>query len=308
MKCDAVFEGGGIRGIGMIGALNYFEKRGYNWRKVAGTSVGAIIASFIAAGYTAKEIENIMAETDFLKFLDRERVQKIPVVGKALGVLKEKAIYSGSYFERWMDEMLSRKGVSKFKHVCKEGKCNLKVVASDITRKKILILPDDLYNYGFYPMEFKISKAVRMSMSIPLYFKPIKLKYKGGTSYIVDGGVCWNYPISIFDINGIPEVPTIGFKFKNVITSNTLESKTDTIAYLLDVANTMCAKRNDKCLNQEDKSRTVFIPTLGVDVTDFNISKQKSIRLFKSGYRAAKEFLKGWDFEEYIKEYRKVSV
>ena len=48
----------------------------------------------------------------------------------------------------------------------------LKVLASDITNKKLIILPDDLPNYEIDPMEFEISKAVVMSMSIPFYFFP----------------------------------------------------------------------------------------------------------------------------------------
>ncbi|MCL2229203.1 MAG: patatin-like phospholipase family protein, partial [Firmicutes bacterium] len=40
--CDAVFEGGGVRGIGFVGAIKKFEEAGYRFRHVAGSSAGAI--------------------------------------------------------------------------------------------------------------------------------------------------------------------------------------------------------------------------------------------------------------------------
>ncbi|MCL2462167.1 MAG: patatin-like phospholipase family protein, partial [Defluviitaleaceae bacterium] len=41
-KCDGVFEGGGVKGIGLIGAVKAVEDAGYEFENVAGTSAGAI--------------------------------------------------------------------------------------------------------------------------------------------------------------------------------------------------------------------------------------------------------------------------
>lgn len=54
---DAVFEGGGVKGIGLVGAVAAAEEKGYRWMNVAGTSAGAIVASLLAAGYTGIELE-----------------------------------------------------------------------------------------------------------------------------------------------------------------------------------------------------------------------------------------------------------
>ena len=51
---DLVFEGGGVKGIGLAGALATLEERGYQPQNVAGTSAGAINASLLAAGYTRR--------------------------------------------------------------------------------------------------------------------------------------------------------------------------------------------------------------------------------------------------------------
>ncbi len=48
LKCDAVFEGGGVKGIGLVGAISEIEKAGYGFENLAGTSAGAIVASLLS--------------------------------------------------------------------------------------------------------------------------------------------------------------------------------------------------------------------------------------------------------------------
>ncbi len=52
-----VFEGGGAKGIALVGALAYAQSRGIAFRGFAGTSAGAIVASLAAAGYQASDEE-----------------------------------------------------------------------------------------------------------------------------------------------------------------------------------------------------------------------------------------------------------
>ena len=308
MKSDAVFEGGGMRGIGIIGALSYFESLGYEWMRVAGTSCGALIAALVASGYSAKELKKMMIETDYNKFLDKEKLQKLPVVGKALGFFKDKAMYSGDYIEKWISNLLKAKGVEKFKDLTIDGVCKIKIIASDITQKTILVLPDDLPKYNIDPMEFEVAKAIRMSISIPFYFKPVKLTYDDNVSYIVDGGVTCNFPIEIFDVEGVPRWPTIGFKFFTGNDSNSLKGKHDALSFLFDIAGTIARGISADCLKPHNIQRTVFIPTVGIGITDFNINKDKSLQLYKSGYRSAMDFLDKWDFEQYIKTHRSKNI
>jgi predicted acylesterase/phospholipase RssA len=55
------FEGGGVKGIGLVGAVAVAEERGYQWVNVGGTSAGAIVAFLLAAGYSASEIKGNFA-------------------------------------------------------------------------------------------------------------------------------------------------------------------------------------------------------------------------------------------------------
>ena len=304
LKIDAVFEGGGMRGIGIVGAINCMENRGCEFQRVAGSSAGAIIAALIAAGYSSLQIRKMLVDISFLKFMDKDRLQRLPLLGKPLGIIKEKSLYSGDYLQCFMDNLLKHKGISKFKDVYENGEYKLKIIASDITNKKSLVIPDDLPNYGVDPMEFSIAKAVRMSSSIPFYFKPVQLHTPSGIAYIVDGGVTCNFPLTIFDVDSVPRWPTIGFRFDITDANKNISRANDSLPFLIAVAQTMSRKNTSEYLNKENLTRSVIIPTYGISTTDFNLSKETAIHLYKSGYISAKDFLANWDFQEYIDKYR----
>lgn len=69
---NLVFEGGGVKGIAYGGALTKLDELGIfqNINRVAGTSAGAITATLMAIGYSAQEISEIIAKTNFKDFAD----------------------------------------------------------------------------------------------------------------------------------------------------------------------------------------------------------------------------------------------
>lgn len=299
MYANGVFQGGGVKGIGIVGAVCYFEEQGYRWKNVAGTSSGSIIASFLAAGYSGLEIKKILLDLKYKIFMDKTKLQSIPLLGKGLGMVFEKSIYSGDEIETWVEDILKAKGKTRFKDVSVNGESRLKLIAADITKRDIIILPDDLIKYDVDPMEFKISTAVRMSCSIPLYFRPYKMEYSGGFNYIVDGGILSNFPIWIFDTGKIPNWPTLGFKIVDP-PSHTALGKGDIISYVLDIIDTVVDEDETRSIKDIDLIRTTMIPSAGIKSTDFNITKEESLRLFNAGYSSALEFYRKWNFTEYI--------
>lgn len=230
---DAVFEGGGVKGIGLAGAVAYTRKLGYEFQNVAGTSAGAIVAALVAAGYDSDGLRGVMDALDYNALKDKGFLDHFGIPGMALSVLFEKGIYEGRYFESWMREQLANSPVGraklaageslKFKHLLMPGyedqpeskyHYRLQVIATDITNGCLLQLPGDIADYGEDPDEMEVAHAVRMSMSIPYFFEPVKIHDKEGCDcYVVDGGVLSNYPVWIFD-DGTPDPawPTIGFK------------------------------------------------------------------------------------------------
>jgi predicted acylesterase/phospholipase RssA len=64
MEYDLVFEGGGAKGMVFVGAMEEFEQRGHTYKRLLGTSAGAITAALLAAGYTAQEMLEALAEKE----------------------------------------------------------------------------------------------------------------------------------------------------------------------------------------------------------------------------------------------------
>lgn len=79
MQYDLVFEGGGAKGMVFVGALQEFERLGHSAGRLLGTSAGAIIATYLAAGFSAGEMLHALEEKDetgkhvFTRFLGRPR-------------------------------------------------------------------------------------------------------------------------------------------------------------------------------------------------------------------------------------------
>lgn len=302
MKANLVCKGGGVKGVALVGALSYLESMGYKWNHLAGTSAGAMLASLIAVGYTSSEIKDILYTIDYTKFKDSNKLSSMFFFGELFSLLFRKGFHSGNYIEDFMAEKFKAKGKTKFKDISKNGISPLKIIAADVTRRKLLILPDDLVDYGIDPLEFEIAKAVRMSTCIPLYYAPLTLEYKNQTCYIVDGGLLSNFPIWIFDTDTKPQYPTFGLNLSDDFTIAE-DKKNDIISYLLDVVYTSLNTNEDVYYKEKDFARIINIPTCDVGATDFDISKNTKDQLFESGYKSAQSFLRNWSFDKFISRY-----
>lgn len=306
-KLDAVFEGGGVKGIGHVGAVSVIEQKGYQFENLAGVSAGAIVAALLAAGYSAEELKAVMDELDYNNFKDTGLVGSIPALGPMARLLFSDGIYKGEWFEKWISDLLLQKDVVTFSDLVVRDTSNdpryrykLQVIAADISRGKMLILPIDIARYGVHPDDLQVSKAVRMSMSIPFFFKPVILKDKGGTEcYIVDGGLLSNYPVWLFDDGTTqPPWPTIGFKLVEPAEGRPHKIN-GPVSMFTALFNTMLDAHDARHVQDTDWLRTISIPTLGVGTVDFDITKEKSEALYQSGVDAAQAFFTEWTFRKY---------
>ena len=96
LKADAVFEGGGVKGIGFAGAISEIEKAGYKFENIAGTSAGAIIAALLAVGYNSQEIKDELEKLDYNNFKDEGRFSKLGIIGKIINIIFKYGIYKTS--------------------------------------------------------------------------------------------------------------------------------------------------------------------------------------------------------------------
>jgi NTE family protein len=322
---DLVCEGGGVKGIGLAGAHAVLEERGYQPQNVAGTSAGAITAALIAAGYTAAEIREVVFGLDFRQFEDESWVDRVPLVGKPLNILLETGIFEGDRFLEWMRGLLAAKGVRTFADLRTQWTdpkytSRLQVIASDVTARQLLVLPRDAGVLGLDPDALEVALAVRMSMSIPIFFEPVRVE-DAATNHehvIVDGGMLSNFPVWLFDCSDEeePDWPTFGLLLvepdpKTPISARLPEPEhaprgaRGLVSLLSGMVHTMMEAHDRLYIEKAQYARTIPIPTLGVHTTEFDLTHERAQALYHSGRQAAETFLETWDFHAYVKAFRK---
>lgn len=294
MYIDGVFSGGGIKGFALIGAYSEIEKRGFRFKNVAGTSAGSIIAALIAAKYSSDEIYDLLNELDLEKFLDARKTLLPFAVTKWLLLYWRLGLYKGEELEKWIAEKLAAKGIRKFSDLPPE---ELRVIASDLTNGRLIVLPDDLIIYGIDPGSFPIAKAIRMSCSLPYFFEPVKLMTKRTANIIVDGGVLSNFPMWLFDKENAKKVrPVLGVKLSHNMNERPKNNITNAIKMFEALFETMKDAHDSRYISRKHESNIIFIPTEGVLTTEFELTKEKKQELVQLGKQCAKQFFSRWSY------------
>jgi NTE family protein len=201
---NLVFEGAGVRGIAYVGSLKALENINIMGQieNVGGTSAGAIAALCVALGYNSQELEKIIQDAKIQRFNDG----KFFFVGGIARMSRSYGWYRGKSFTKWLEEIIYSKTKNvdiTFRELHERGYRNLYVTGTSLNHQKLIV-----FSFETYP-EMKIKDAIRISMSVPLYFEAIFInstgqirnnKYLSGYfDVMVDGGLTGNFPISIFD-------------------------------------------------------------------------------------------------------------
>ena len=202
----------------MAGAYAALEERGYEPQNVAGTSAGAITAALIAAGYSAAELREIIFDLDFRQFKDQAWEDRIPLVGRRSASCSTRA--SSRAVLPGLDARPARRRRASTTFAELEDRVGRPEVplsaAGDRLRRharQLLVLPRDAGELGIEPDELDVAYAVRMSMSIPIFFEPVRIENPrdGHEHLIVDGGMLSNFPVWLFDCAArAPDWPTFG--------------------------------------------------------------------------------------------------
>src|SRR5271163_3451227 len=329
LKADLVLSGGGVKGIGLSGAVVAVMEAGYGIQRVSGTSAGSVVGAILAAGadqLPPEQVEELTMTLPYPKFLDPTPITGIPLLGPAWGVVSETGIYKGDFAHDWIRTELANLGVRTFGDLAidapnlpPEQRYRLVVTVSDVTTGQLVRLPWDYHRlYGLDPDEQLVADAVRASMSIPFFFRVAKLTSTGGlTSTLVDGGMLSNFPLDTFDRRDgkPPRWPTFG-----VTLLPNLPQGNDKVIPALGPVNwvlggpplieqlitTMIVGRDQAYLNQPWVSaRAIRVDSSTVGFLDFNISQKQMQGLYQKGYDAAEAFLSTWNFKQYLQRYRR---
>ena len=305
-KADLVLEGGGVKGLGLVGAVLELMRAGYTFPRVAGTSAGSIVAAFLAAGATADGLAGIMQRLDYSRVPDRGGV---PGLGEGIGLLGRSGVHPGDYIHGFVRDELEQLGVTTFADLKRrdaEQPYKLVVTATDITRGRLLRLPWDYKLLDLDPDEQLVADAVRASISIPLFFEPVQL----GDRTVVDGGVLSNFPIEIFDRAGAPRWPTFGVKVipdapeaTALVFPGLPLPQLPPLRLLTQVVTTALLGHDQTYLDQPCvRRRAIQVDTSAVGIVEFHADERKRAQLVANGERAAREFLAAWDWKRYQAE------
>ena len=195
---NLVFEGGGVKGIAYVGALEILDQEGIlkDIERVAGTSAGAMVAVLIGLGYSAEEMKDILWKIKFRNFLDKSW----GLIRNTERLVDDYGWYKGEFFRNLMAEYIQAKtgdGEITFKDIEKmriEGKPfrDIYLIGADLSTGY-----SKVFSASTTP-DVKVADAARISMSIPLIFAAVK-GLNGDDHIYVDGGLLENYAIKVFD-------------------------------------------------------------------------------------------------------------
>ncbi len=191
-----VLSGGGAKGMAHIGVLRVLEENNIPIDYIAGTSIGAIVGGLYAAGYSTDEIEELFKSDDFY-FWSTGKIQrqyryyfKRPEPNPAwlqLRVAKKeekvKVLPPTNLIPPEQMDFAFMEIAASANAACDYDFDNLMIpffcIAADVNNSQPVILRDgDLGN------------AIRASMTVPLYFKPITID----GNLLFDGGLLNNFP------------------------------------------------------------------------------------------------------------------
>lgn len=326
---NLVFEGGGVKGIAYVGALQILEQRGVlrGIRRCGGTSAGAINALLLALGYTNNEMLELMKALDFKKFMD----DSFGIIRDIRRLASEFGWNRGDFFSSWIGDRIAAKlGNSRatFADLAGSGRPALYVVGTNLATGYA-----ETFSAERQP-DMPLATAVRISMSIPLFFAAVR--HGRPQDVYVDGGVQLNYPIKLFDRGKyvaedeayaarateyynkenalfalmrpdrspyIYNRQTLGlrldtreeiglYRYDEPLTPKGIRNFTDYAKALLQA---LMNSQENTHLHGDDWQRTIYINTLDVKTTDFDLTDERKEALLKQGVSYAEEYFRWFE-------------
>lgn len=195
-----VLSGGGAKGIAHIGVIKALEENNIPIDYITGTSIGAIIGSLYAMGYSPEEMEELIQSDAFNRWYTGKLeagyqfYYKQPEPNPTLAQIELATLDSMVVVRSISNSLVNPTQMNlAFVDIYAAGTaaCNndfdslfvpFRAVAADVYNKKTIVLD-----------EGDLGDAVRASMSFPLVFKPIKID----SLLAFDGGIYDNFPYDV---------------------------------------------------------------------------------------------------------------
>ncbi|MEO8814071.1 MAG: patatin-like phospholipase family protein [Mycobacterium sp.] len=330
LTADLVLSGGGIKFIGLVGAVVALMEAGYSVERVSGVSCGSVVGAILAAAsqgnqLTGAELKELALSVPLSKWRD---AGPVPVLGPLWGLVRDTGLYRGDFAHDWIRSELKNLGVSTWgdlaysgDNLLSERRYKAVVSVTDVTTGQLVRLPWDYRGvYGLDPDEQPVADAVRASMAIPFFYRPVTLTSAGGRKFtLVDGGVLSNFPIDTFDrpdgraplwptfgVTVVPELSGGASGFGEIIPALKPLRMFGPSALLESLITTMLVGHDQTYLNAPWVSvRAIRVNSTDVGVLDFGAPRSRLEKLCDNGYTAAAEFLSTWDWSAYLERFRR---
>ena len=269
-KTILVLSGGGIKGISQLGALSVLHENNMlnDITTYVGTSVGSMIVFFLYIGYSVPELYSVIERIDF---------SKMKCVSFS-NLLMQYGLDDGKKIELVLCKLCAAKNIDTsitFKEMFNITNKKLLITASCINDKKT-----HYFSYTDTP-DVSILSAIRMSMSIPIYFTPVSYNNK----MFIDGGCIDNYPINLFKDN-LDNV--IGIYIENI--RENISDICNIEDYLYHMMQCLVEGHSVNCIKGYEHA-TIKISLKNISAIDFNIDNATKKKLFDIGYNAALSYL-----------------
>ncbi|MFH0838771.1 MAG: patatin-like phospholipase family protein [Candidatus Omnitrophota bacterium] len=287
IKANAVFSGGGVGSLALAGVLYAADEEGIVFKRVGGTSGGAILASLYAAGYNPKEIAQIISETNFKDFVKGDITMPY-FVTHIDSLRKNYAYFDNDALYNWIKDLLGKKGVVAFKDL----QVPLKIAATDIYHHRRVIFDKESYP------DMEVALALKMSSAIPIFFTPVEwtdplLPAADARCLMLDGSILSTYPSDLFGSFREKDVYTFGFVLVDD-ERNDVSSINDIVDYVKQIINTIVISHETESIRKASYVYNLTISTGKIRAIQFDISEEDKKSLFDTGYNKMKEYLKNW--------------
>ena len=308
---NLVFEGAGIRGLAYAGTLQVLEERQLlaGVQQVGGTSAGALTALMVSLGYSSAEIADMIASTEFRRFNDG----RFFFMGGLVRMNKVYGWYRGRKLGDWIGQLVEAKAGDAdltFAQLHERGFKDLYVTGTCLNRQQLLV-----FSNATYP-GMKVRDAVRISVSIPLYFQAVFIDSLGQSyrrpqpnlDVVVDGGITGNFPIFIFDSTFVdasrtpqrvanPQTLGIRIDSEPQIRADASDRElapipiTEFSDYMAAFYNYVLENLNRPQLTDTDWARTVSVSSVGMNPRIRGLSAEQKARLVASGRTGITRYL-----------------
>ena len=317
---NLVIKGGGVRGIAYIGALEALDELGamQHIERTAGSSAGALIATLASMRRGSDGIKTLFDTLDttkspkplFSNLNFKFWKTDLRSQGAVRRFVDRFGLYSSEYFHEWVQEMIAIEcqgnGRATFADFRANDFLDLHIMVTNLSRSR-----GEIFSYHTTP-DVAVADAVRMSMSIPLFFEALQFDgYSFGSGdYYGDGGVYNNFPIRIFDNAAYVKSPrafrdgvnweTLGlFLYPQRLMGEKVEPQYPQTVWqylAMSLQNMQYSYEVSAYIhNAIDNNRTIEINDHGISVVDFDITigGEKYLRLLESGRAAVYDFFDG---------------